>query len=141
MSNQIARVGSWLVFLMLAATPSAMAQHEAHQPPTAPLPPAATACAKAQLAIQQLLDTANLRLEAVRQSNTAAAMRAAVDDMQSVLRNVRAQLEPCAALAAADEHTTHPPANATPPTAVPRPPAASKPPTPAPASRSNSQQP
>lgn len=60
--------------------------------------PDATACIQAQPAVAKILDAAEARLEAARQANSAADLRAAVADFQSALRDVRRQLEPCAAL-------------------------------------------
>jgi hypothetical protein len=59
---------------------------------------AATRCAQAQPAVARLLDAATSRLESSRQTNSAAAMRAAVDEFQTVLRDLRLLLAPCAEL-------------------------------------------
>jgi YHS domain-containing protein len=67
-------------------------------------------CAQAQPQLMQTLDAANMRLEAARQNNSPAAMRAAMDDLQGALGSLRAQLAPCAALQAAapaDPHAGH----------------------------------
>ena len=55
-----------------------------------------TTCAQAQMVADQLLAAAMLRVDAARQTNAAADLRAAVDSVQSTLRDVRAQLAPCA---------------------------------------------
>jgi ketosteroid isomerase-like protein len=81
--------------------------------------PTATSCAQAQAVIDGLLASATARVEAARLTNSAADMRAAVDGLQSVIRDVRTQLAPCATLqpadpAAADPHAGHEqPASAT----------------------------
>lgn len=82
------------------------AQHEGHQA-GAPAAAAVAQCAQVQPAIAATLDAAGARLEAARQTNSPAAMRAAIDDLQGALRDVRLRLAPCAALSvapAADPH-------------------------------------
>lgn len=67
-------------------------------------------CAQAQPQVLRTIETANLRLEAARQDNSPPAMRAAIDDLQGALRQVRAQLAACSALqaaASADPHGGH----------------------------------
>lgn len=58
-------------------------------------------CAQAQPQALRTLEAANQRLEAARQSNSPAAMRTAVDDLQGGLRQLRALLGACAGLQAA----------------------------------------
>lgn len=96
----------------------AVAQH-AHQTgdPQAPAPLAS--CAQVQPAVDNIIAEAMRRLEGARQTNDPAQMRAAVDHFASALRDIRTQLAPCAApAAAADPHaghampTTEPPAGA-----------------------------
>lgn len=58
-------------------------------------------CAQAQPLAMRTIDAANVRLEAARQDNSPRAMRAAMDDLQDALRQLRAQLAACAALQAA----------------------------------------
>jgi hypothetical protein len=108
MIGRNATFGIWLVLAIGAGT--AAAQHEGHQPAGQQPSPQqnVAACAQAQLTIQRALDAANARLETARQANDPAAMRAAVDDLQGMLRDVRAQLEPCAAMQpTADPHAGH----------------------------------
>lgn len=100
------------LILTLPATMTAASQHEGHQAgAAAPAAAAAVAqCAQAQRSIALTLDAAGARLEAARQTNSPAAMRAAIDDLQSALRDVRARLAPCAALGAgtaAGPHAGH----------------------------------
>ena len=59
---------------------------------------------------ERTIDRANQRLEAARLANSPAAMRAAIDDLQLALRQLRTDIAPCAALqlpAAADPHAGH----------------------------------
>ena len=96
------------------------------QQPTAP-PTTASAevmqCAQAQMVVDQLLTLATARLESARQANTAAELRAAVDSMQSTVRDARAQLAPCAtmqpAAGAAMDHSKMPMGTAPPTTPAP----------------------
>jgi YHS domain-containing protein len=109
------------------------------QTPTAPSQPPTTAsaevmqCAQAQMIVDQLLDAADARIELARQSNSPADMRAAVDALQATMRDVRAQLAPCANVQPPpDPHLGHVTTPATPmPTApgsaTPKPPAAADP--------------
>jgi copper resistance protein B len=89
------------------------AQHQGHQMGAAQPQPASQAtvaeCAQAQPLVMRTIDAANMRLEAARQNNSPPAMRAAVDDLQGALRDVRAQLAACAALqtAPADPQAGH----------------------------------
>jgi YHS domain-containing protein len=55
-------------------------------------------CAQAQPLVTRTIEAATARLETARQSNSPAQMRAAIDDLQGALRDVRAQLAPCAAI-------------------------------------------
>jgi len=55
-------------------------------------------CAQAQMVVDQLLAAATARMEAARQANTAADLRAAVDSLQGTVRDARAQLAPCATM-------------------------------------------
>ena len=83
---------------------------QAQDRPTNVMPGAAEAgaCAQAQPVVDQLLAAASARLEAARQSNSPAAMRSAIEDLQGAMRDVRVQLAPCAKLAeSADPHAGH----------------------------------
>ena len=71
------------------------------------------------------------RLETARQANSPAQMRAAIDDLQGALRDVRVQLAPCAAMSTATEGratTTPPGATASPSNMPAMKPAAASPP-------------
>ena len=57
-------------------------------------------CAQVQPVVDNIITAATARLESARQSNSAAEMRAAVDNLQAALRDIRAQLSPCAAAGA-----------------------------------------
>ncbi len=71
-----------------------LGQQQAGPPTTAAAE--VTQCAQAQMVVDQLLAAAMTRLEAARQANAAADLRAAVDSVQTTVRDVRAQLAPCA---------------------------------------------
>lgn len=89
---------------------AAAAQHEGHQMPMAAQPPAAMDPAQCAGNARQARDAAQAavrRLEGARQTNDPAAMRTAVDDLQSALDYIQARLEAC---------TTPPPAAAMPQT-------------------------
>ena len=86
-----------LIAVAAALVPSvAAAQHDAHQ--AAPASAADMAqCAQAQPLIQNIVAAATARLESARQSNNPADMRAAIDSLESALRDIRTQLAPCTA--------------------------------------------
>lgn len=110
MTRRLLAPVAFLVALPVAA--AAGGQHEGHQTGSSPAPaPAAVAqCAQAQLAMSATLNAAGARLEAARQTNSPAAMRAAIDDVQTLLRDVRTRLASCAPLGtgpAADPHAGH----------------------------------
>ena len=88
------------------------------QPPTADDEASLAQCAQVQPVVQKLIDAASMRLEQARQVNSASALRAAVDDVEGALRDLRVQLEPCAKTQVIDPHTGH---------AMPTAPAAAKP--------------
>ncbi|MGQ0736215.1 MAG: hypothetical protein ACT4QD_21500 [Acidobacteriota bacterium] len=99
------------------------AQHSGHQAGSSPGAAEAAACAQAQLTVTPLLDRMNATLEHGRQLNTAAEMRAAVHALQGDLRDLRRQLEPCAALQTmADPHGGHAMPHAEPVKPSPKPP-------------------
>lgn len=67
-------------------------------PSQSQMSPESAQCARAQPVIAGTVDGAMARLEAARQANTPSQMRAAIDDLQGALRDVRAQLAPCASM-------------------------------------------
>ena len=77
---------------MCAAPVLVAAQHEGHGAGGD-----AALCVEAQPAVTQTLEGAMARLETARQSNAAAAMRAAVADLQVALVTLKTLLAPCAA--------------------------------------------
>jgi YHS domain-containing protein len=86
----------------------ATAQHEAHQADAGQATPEMVQCARAQPVINNIIAAAMARVESARLSNNPAEMRAAVDDLEAALRDIRAQLAPCSAAAAAtDPHAGH----------------------------------
>lgn len=78
----------------------------ATQAPAASEPPAAS-CAQSQAIVNRLLDAANARVENARLGNNAGEMRAAIDALQGIFRDVRSALAPCAAAKADDPHAGH----------------------------------
>jgi YHS domain-containing protein len=86
----------------------ATAQHEAHQAGAGQASPEMLQCARAQPVINKIIAAAMARVESARLSNNPAEMRTAVDHLEAALRDIRAQLEPCSATAAAtDPHGGH----------------------------------
>jgi ketosteroid isomerase-like protein len=107
---------SWMATMVFLAA-SAGALVSAQQP--AATMPTATSCAQAQATIDQLLAAASARVESARLTNNTADMRAAVDGLQGLVRDVRTQLAPCASLKADDPHSGHAIAVRQPATAAP----------------------
>jgi hypothetical protein len=106
--------GAWQLALLAQVAP-------ATQPP-ATAAAEVTACAQAQIVVDGLLANAYSRLELARQSNNPTEMRAAIDAMQTTIRDVRAQLGACANVGAADPHAGHTLAPPAKPAAKPKPP-------------------
>ena len=108
-----------VAFAAAVAPGVALAQHEAHQTGSGPSPEMLQ-CRRVQPAVDKIITAAMTRVESARLSNTPAEMRAAVDHLEAALRDIRAQLEPCAAgEAATNPHSGHtmpgmPPATAAP---------------------------
>jgi YHS domain-containing protein len=92
-----------------ALVPSlAWAQHEEHQASPQAASAELSQCLRVQPIIDNITTAAMARAEAARLQNSAADMRAAVDHLEAALRDVRAQLAPCAAAAAStDPHAGH----------------------------------
>lgn len=88
------------VFLFAAAGGPVGAMRVDPQQTSPPTTAAAevTPCAQAQMMVDRLLATAMTRLEAARQANAAADLRAAVDSVQATVRDARAQFAPCASM-------------------------------------------
>lgn len=91
---------------------AAQQQPTPHTPGTAqPVAQAVvTECAQAHSMAERTIDMTGRRLEAARQANSPAAMRAAIDEMQAALRQLRTEIAPCARLqsvAPADPHAAH----------------------------------
>lgn len=86
----------------------AIAQHDAQQTGPGQVLPEMAQCARIQPVINNIISAAMVRVESARLSNNAAEMRAAVDQFETALRDIRAQLEPCSvAPAASDPHAGH----------------------------------
>lgn len=84
----------------------AFAQHAGHQMPGQPSSPGpaasaevTNACVQSSQQTLQLVDRANARLEAARQTNNPAEMRAAIDDLQAALVEMKTQLSGCLSVA------------------------------------------
>ena len=97
-----------LTMAVLALLPGMVAAPQAEQPAaTQPGETPLTSCAQVQPAVHHIIAGAMGRLEAARQTNDPAQLRAAVELLGSALRDVRLQLAPCAASAAVDPHAGH----------------------------------
>ena len=96
-----------VLILTTVLTTSAMVSAPAAQQPSAAMTPPAASCAQAQPIVDGLLASAAARVETARLSNNAAEMRAAVEALQSIVRDVRTTLAPCGALQAEDPHSGH----------------------------------
>ncbi len=98
------------VFLIAAAAAPVGATGLVPQQPGPPTTAAAevTQCAQAQMVVDQLLAAGMTRLDAARQANSPADLRAAVDSAQGTMRDARAQLAPCGSMrAGGDPHAGH----------------------------------
>lgn len=72
-------------------------QHEGHQAGTmSSMTAEVTQCRGAQPRVAAAIEAALKRLDEARQTNSAAIMRAASDDLQLALLDIRTQLAPCA---------------------------------------------
>lgn len=94
-----------MAFAAALAPSRAAAQNEAHQATTSPSADMAR-CAQVQPAVQNIIAATTAGLEAARQSNSPAEMRAAIDNFEAALRNIRTQLAPCAT-APTEPHAGH----------------------------------
>jgi hypothetical protein len=90
-----------------AAAADPQPQHPASHGAVTPATADAQDCAQAQLVVDGLLAQMAARLETARLSNSPSDMRAAIDRLQDTVRDLRAQLAPCAALTPADPHDGH----------------------------------
>ncbi|MCA1650095.1 MAG: hypothetical protein LC753_07360, partial [Acidobacteria bacterium] len=88
------------IALAVAFVPSSAAQHEAHQPVAPATSGDMAKCAQVQPVVQNIIAAAASRIESARLSNSAADMRAAIENLEGVLRDIRLQLAPCASAAA-----------------------------------------
>lgn len=95
--------------LLVACVPAIAGAQQIPGPPTTAAAEV-TQCAQAQMVVDQLLAAGMQRLDAARQSNAAADLRAAVDRVQNTMRDARAQFAPCATAYAktqTDPHAGH----------------------------------
>lgn len=93
--------------LMMVGPWAAAADAQALENPQAPAATVVMPCAQAQAVASQTVDVAIARLDAARQTNSGPSMRAAVDDLDRLLRDVRAQLAPCSAAMQAQAPASH----------------------------------
>jgi YHS domain-containing protein len=107
MSTYNLRLGMALAAALIPSL--AWGQHEAHQPASAQASsPELTQCLRVQRVIDNIITAATGRAEAARLSNSPTEMRAAVENLEAALRDIRAQSAPCAAAAATtDPHAAH----------------------------------
>ncbi|HEV2063141.1 MAG TPA: YHS domain-containing protein [Thermoanaerobaculia bacterium] len=91
----------------LGVAPAALAQHERHQMSAAP--GGAGACADHSRASLEIIDRAQRRIEESRQTNNASRMRAAVDDLQQALGELRTHQSLCVSAAATEAKPTRGP--------------------------------
>ncbi len=78
--------------VLLASRGAVLAQHEGHEMGQATANGECLAQAKESL---RIVESASLRLEEARQTNSPQRMRAAMDDLQAALAEVRTQLTLC----------------------------------------------
>ena len=98
-------------FIVAAAVVAALTPGAVTIAQQAANPQLVAACVQSQQQAMAAVDAANRRIELARQTNQPAAMRAAMDDLQSVLSSMRTQLAPCAELQAAAAPAAHDMAN------------------------------
>jgi hypothetical protein len=84
--------------IALAVARAHAGQHDTHQPAAgnAQADARVAQCRQVQPQVAATIAAALTRLDESRQANSPTAMRAAVDDAQAALLDVRAQLAPCA---------------------------------------------
>ena len=88
-------------FIVVAAFAAALTPDAVTVAQQAANPQLVAVCVQSQQQAMAAVDAANRRIELARQTNQPAAMRAAMDDLQSALSAMRTQLAPCAELRAA----------------------------------------
>jgi hypothetical protein len=91
----------WLTAIVLGMTTSTIVMAQGASSPAGQPDASAVQCGQAQAAVGVAIEAALGRLEAARQANSVAAMRASNDAVQASLLDIRARLAPCAALAGA----------------------------------------
>ena len=121
-----------VIALAAAVIPSRASAHDAQTPASAQAPNSDVGqCLRVQPAVQNIVTGATARAEAARLSNSPSDLRAAVEHLEAALRDIRAQLSPCATAATStDPHATHPVPSTSPPAATTAAPAPPKPPDP-----------
>ena len=100
-----ARTAIGIVILNLCvAVPAAQEAHQHGAPASAS---GLTPCEKVQPIVRQLIADASEQLEQARQTNDPARLRSAIAAFDAALRDLKTQLAPCDAPAAADPHAGH----------------------------------
>jgi YHS domain-containing protein len=97
-----------LIAVACALAPAmASAQHEGHQVSAQAAagpgadPTQLAACVESQRQTSTLVEAANARLEAARQTNQPSMLRSAMEDLQTTLSTIRTQLSTCTQIQAA----------------------------------------
>lgn len=99
--RKILKTGAALLFA-LVGTSAAVAQHAGHQMPAgSPADAAASACIEHSRQSLLIIDRVNRRLEESRQSNNPTKMRAAMDELQAALGELRTHQSLCVSAAEA----------------------------------------
>ncbi|MGH9365646.1 MAG: hypothetical protein ACRD1B_10355 [Thermoanaerobaculia bacterium] len=111
MRFRVAIAAAFLAGLAVAAV--AFAQHEGRQMSAAPA--GAGACAEHSRASIEIIDRAQRRLEESRQTNNPARMRAAMDDLQQALAELKTHQSLCVSAVATEAKSSEPPKPAQPP--------------------------
>jgi hypothetical protein len=92
MSITYVRLCTFLLAATITTASVAAAQHEGHQPATSGSDAAQAEiaeCRQAQAGITATIDAAVKRLDDARQTNAASVMRAATEDLQAVLADIK----------------------------------------------------
>ena len=95
MSN---RATVWMIAAVLGLAPHIAAgqEHAGHRVAGEPSPVDAAACERGAQQALPVIERARTRVETARQANSPPELRAAIDDLQSALSQLTAQLTPCA---------------------------------------------
>ena len=88
----------WMIATVLGLAPHIAAgqEHAGHQVAGEPPSADAAACTRGAQQALPVIERARARVETARQTNSPPELRAAIDDLQSALSQLTAQLTPCA---------------------------------------------